>query len=36
MIFHATRCVVGHEALENEWYIVIKGYKFKIFENIWY
>ena len=25
MLFHATRHVVGHEALENEWYIVIKA-----------
>jgi len=30
--FRATRRVVGHEAHENEWYIVIKAYKFTIFE----
>ena len=29
--FHATRCFVGHEALENEWYVVIKAYKFTVF-----
>jgi len=28
MLFRATRHVVGHEALENEWYVVIKAYKF--------
>jgi len=32
MLFHATRHVVGHEALENERYVVIKAYKFTIFE----
>ena len=32
MLFCATRHVVGHEALENEGYIVIKAYKFTVFE----
>ena len=32
MLFCATRRVVGHEALENEWYIVIKAYKFTVFD----
>ena len=32
MLFHATRCVIGHEVLKNEWYIVIKAYKFTVFE----
>ena len=32
MLLHATRHVVGHEALENERYVVIKAYKFTIFE----
>ena len=26
MLFRVTRRVVGHEALENEWYVVIKAY----------
>ena len=30
--FSTTRCVVGHEALKNEWYVVIKAYKFTVFE----
>jgi len=25
MLFHATRCVVGNEALKNEWYVVMKA-----------
>ena len=32
IVFHATKHVVDHEALENEWYIVIKAYKFIVFE----
>ena len=32
MLFCATGCVIGHEALKNEWYIVIKVYKLAIFE----
>ena len=31
IFFHATGCVVGHEVLENEWYVVIKVYKLTIF-----
>ena len=27
MLFCATRCVVVHETLEDEWYIDIKAYK---------
>ena len=32
MLFRAAGRVVGHEVLENKWYIVIKGYKLTIFE----
>ena len=32
MLFHTTRRVVGHEALENEWYVIVKAYKFTVFE----
>ena len=32
MLFRVTWHVVGHEALENEWYVSIKAYKFTIFE----
>jgi len=32
MLIGATRCVVGREALENQWYVVIKTYKFTVFE----
>ena len=32
MLFHATKHVVGHEALKNEWCIVIKAYRFSVFE----
>ena len=33
MLFCVTRRVVGHEALENEWYIVIKAYELTVFET---
>ena len=32
LAFQATRCIVGHEALENELYVVIKAYNFTVFE----
>ena len=32
MLFCTTRRVVDHEALEREWYCVIKAYKFTCFE----
>ena len=32
MLSCTSRCVVGHEALENEWYVIIKAYKFTVFE----
>ena len=32
MLFCTTRHVVDHEALEHEWYCVIKAYKFTCFE----
>ena len=36
MLFHATRCVVGHEALENEWYVVLQVCRFWDFERFLY
>jgi len=30
----ATKSLVGHEALEDEWYVVIKGYHFRGFFGI--
>jgi len=33
MFFRTTWHVVGHEALENAWQVVIKAYKFTVLES---
>jgi len=36
MLYRTTRHVVGHETFKNEWWIVIKAYKFTCFEGFLY